>query len=72
MESGQCMEGVPDATITQELCLQSHEQITKEIMALVHDTGVQHVFVASDVDPRLSYIKKKLGPAVSHNVLLCH
>ena len=71
MESGQCMEGVPDATITHELCLQSHEQITKQIKALVDDTGVQHVFVGSDVDPRLSYIRKKLGPAVSHHLITC-
>lgn len=65
MESGQCMEEVPGATITRDLCLQSHEQITKHIQSLTKKTGIHHVFIASDVDPRLSYIKKKLGTAVS-------
>ena len=67
MESGQCLEDIPDATITQELCLPSHEQMTKHIEALAKKNGVQHLFVASDIDPRLSYIKKKLGTAVSHH-----
>ena len=70
MESGQCMEAIPDTTITQELCLPSHEQITTDIKTLAHETGVHHVFIASDVDPRLSYIRKKLGTAVSDNSYL--
>ena len=65
MESGQCMEEVPGATITRDLCLQSHEQITNHIQSLAKKTSIHHVFIASDVDPRLSYIKKKLGTAVS-------
>ena len=65
MESGQCLEDVPGTTITQELCLQSHEQITRHIKTLADSTGVRHVYVASDVDPRLSYIRKKLGTSVS-------
>lgn len=69
MESGQCLEDIPDATITQELCLPSHEQMTKHIEALAKKNGVQHLFVASDIDPRLSYIKKKLGTAISVHYL---
>lgn len=67
MESGQCMEEAPDATITMDLCLQSHEQITKHIQTLAKKTSIRHVFIASDVDPRLSYVKKKLGTAVSNS-----
>ena len=53
------------ATITQEICLPSYEQITRHIMTVAEKTGIHHVFVASDVEPRLSYIKKKLGIEVS-------
>lgn len=65
MESGQCMED--GDTITQELCLPSYEQITKHIMTVAKKTGVHHIFIASDVGPRLSYIKKKLGNTVSNH-----
>ena len=72
MESGQCLEGTPGATITQELCLPSHEEMTKHINTLADKTGIRHVFVASDVDPRISYIKKKLGMSVSgQSQLIC-
>jgi hypothetical protein len=64
MESDQCLEDVPGATVTQELCLQTHEQIARHVKTLADSTGIHHVFIASDVDPRLSYIKKKLGPSV--------
>ena len=65
MESAQCLEMVPGATVTQELCLQSHEQIARHIKTLADKTDIHHVFIGSDVDPRLSYLKKKLGPSVS-------
>ena len=64
MESGQCLEELPGSTITTELCLQSDEQITRHIKTMADRTGVRHVFVGSDVDPRLSYIRKKLGNTV--------
>ena len=68
MESGQCLEDVPGATITQELCLPSYEQITRHINTLADRTGVQHIFIASDIEPRLSYIRKKLATSVSNHL----
>jgi peptide-O-fucosyltransferase len=69
MESDQCLEDVPGATVTQELCLQTHEQIARHVKTLADSTGIHHVFIASDVDPRLSYIKKKLGPSMNVHYL---
>lgn len=65
MESNQCLEDIPDATVTRDLCLPSMELVTRHISAIAKRTKTQHVFVASDVDPRLSYMKKKLGTSVS-------
>ena len=65
MESNQCLEGIPGAVVTKELCLPSMELVTRHIADVAKKNSVQYVFVASDVDPKLSYIKKKLGKAVS-------
>lgn len=64
MESGQCLEDIADATITEQLCYQSYDQIINRIKILLERTGLYHVFIGSDVDPRLSYIRKNLGTDV--------
>ena len=65
MESNQCLEHIPGAVVTKDLCLPSIELVTRHIADIAKKNSIQHVFVASDVDPKLNYIKEKLGKGVS-------
>jgi len=66
MESSQCLEDLPStATITQELCLPSREGIIRHIASTSKQSGIKNVFVASDIDPDIAYLQRKLGTEVS-------
>lgn len=64
MESLQCLEGHDGATITDELCLPSHDQIAADIRAMIDTTGIKSVFIGSDSDPKTGSLQEKLGPEV--------
>ena len=66
MESTQCLEDLPAAaTITQELCLPSRDGVIRHIASTAQQSGIKNVFVASDIDPDIAYLQRKLGTDVS-------
>ena len=65
MASQQCLEYHEGATITQELCLPSHNQIAADIKAVADATGIQNIFLGSDSDPKMSTLQEKIGSNVS-------
>ena len=65
MEAQQCLEDHKGATVTQELCLPSHDQIAANIKAVMDATGIQSVFLASDSDPKTNSLQEKIGSEVS-------
>ena len=39
MESGQCLEDIPGAKITKELCLQPMDVVAKHVLSLIQKYG---------------------------------
>ena len=66
MESGQCLEDIPGAKITKELCLPPMDMVAKHVLSLIQRYGTRSVFVASDVPPDVHGLKEKLGSKVRY------
>ena len=64
MESLQCLEDTPGATVTVDICNPSREKIAADITTAVDRTGIKAVFIASDVDPQISDLQQRLGSHV--------
>ncbi len=64
MESDQCLEDVPRAKIDKDICLPSMEVVKRQVLALLRRTGVQSVFVASDVEAEKYNIQTYIGRRV--------
>ena len=64
MESPQCLEDLPEATVTQDLCLPSRELVASHIKSLAKKTGIKNVFVASDTNPNIPDLEERLGHKV--------
>ena len=64
MESPQCLEDIPGALVTQELCLPSRELVARHIRTLVKRTGITALFIASDKDPDVPDLQQRVGAKV--------
>ena len=71
MESGQCLEDMPGAKVTKDLCLPPIDLVAKHVMSLVRQHGTRSVFVASDVTPDVHNLQQRLGRRVSTNCQHC-
>lgn len=65
MESGQCLEGLPGATITKDLCIPPMTLVSRHLGNLARKTRIYNVFVASDVTGEKHGLDKLLGKRVS-------
>ena len=65
MESGHCLDDIPGAKVTKELCLPPIDMVIKHVMSLIRKYGTRSVFVASDVAPDVHNLKQMLGRKVS-------
>ena len=65
MESGQCLEDIPGAVVTKDLCLPFIYMVAQHVIELVRKHGTKSVFVASDVPPDVHNLKQKLGRKVT-------
>ncbi|XP_064393051.1 GDP-fucose protein O-fucosyltransferase 1-like isoform X2 [Halichondria panicea] len=65
MESGQCLEDIPNAKIDKDVCLPSMEVVKRHLLALLRKTGIKSLFVASDVEAEKynmqTYIGRRYG-----------
>ena len=66
MESGQCLEDIPGAVVTKDICLPSMNLVVQHVMSLIRKHGTRSVFVASDVSPDVHNLKEKLGRKASY------
>ena len=64
MESPQCLEDVPGALVTQDLCLPSRDLMARHIRSLVKRTGIISLFIASDKDPDVPDLQRRVGTKV--------
>ena len=65
MESQQCFgENTANKIITDEMCFPSTEQIISDIQSVVTATGINTVYIASDVKPDLNKLQKELTEEV--------
>lgn len=65
MESGQCLEALPRALITNDVCLPSMEVVKRHVLTTLRKTGIKSVFVASDVDAEVYNIQQYIGRKVN-------
>ena len=65
MESLQCLEDIPDITITNELCFPSISQVVDDILTVSKHTNIYTIYIASDSKPNISELEQKLGSKVS-------
>ncbi len=64
MEAIQCLEAMPRATITKELCLPAMDFVSQYLTALAQEKRIYNVFVASDVKAEEHGLQKLLGRKV--------
>lgn len=65
MESGQCLEDIPNAKIDKDVCLPSMEVVKRHLLALLRKTGIKSLFVASDVEAEKYNMQTYIGRRVS-------
>lgn len=64
MESVQCLEGMPGAKITKDLCIPPTDFVARHVIAMAREKRVYTVFVASDVEGEKHELQQKLGRKV--------
>ena len=64
MESVQCLEDMPGALITEDLCIPSVNSVSQHLIALTRRTKIYTVFVASDVEGETHGLQQQLGSKV--------
>ena len=64
MASPQCLENIPGAVVTKDLCRPSKEYMAKHIRSLVEKTGITALFIASDRDPDVPDLEQRMGAKV--------
>ena len=64
MESVQCLEDMPGAKITQDLCIPPVDFVSRYLIALCRKMRVYTVFVASDVAGEKHGLQQLLGTRV--------
>lgn len=64
MESGQCLEDMPGAKITSDLCLPPVDFVARYLIALTREMRIYNVFVASDVEGEKHGLQQQLGRRV--------
>ncbi len=69
MESPQCLEDLPEATLTQDMCLPSRQIIAQHIQSVTQDLGISIVYISSDSDPDIPDLQRRLGPSVSDIII---
>lgn len=65
MEAVQCLEGLPRAKITQDLCLPPVDFVVRHLVALTRRHRIYTVFVASDVAGEKHELQQKLGTRIT-------
>ena len=71
MESVQCLEDLPGAKITGDLCIPPVDFVTRHLIALTRQTRIYTVFVASDVEGEKHELQQKLGRKVGGKCSTC-
>ena len=64
MESPQCLEDIPGAQITQDLCIPPVHFVSQYLIALAREMRIYTVFVASDVAGEKHGLQQLLGRKV--------
>ena len=64
MESPQCLDDMPGAKVTQNLCLPPLDYVVRYLVALTRQKRVYTVFVASDVEGEKHGLQQLLGRKV--------
>ena len=64
MESVQCLEDMPGAKITKDLCIPPVDFVSRYLIALAREKRIYTVFVASDVEGEKHGLQQLLGRKV--------